>query len=167
LSEDDDAPDVAPLETSIKGREFHLEEFKALKAEIEFASARIVRLTQYVLLVSAVAYSVSFGISEKSKVPDQTAILLLFFPLLCSLVGFFVCVRTAFRIRQTGNYISLLEDKMALPGLGWEHHIASHRMAGITTLIPWTAICVLNALIPLLWWRGIIQISAAPALPGG
>jgi hypothetical protein len=153
-----------PTDALTFGKEFHLEEFKALRSEIESATATIVRLTQYMLLISAVAYAVAFGISEKvgqKVLPHQPAVLLLFFPLLCSLIGGYVCVGTAFAIKRIGAYISKLEGRIAWEGLGWERHNKTSRWAiGITTLIPWLAICAVNVLIPLFWWWGVFPLPS-------
>jgi hypothetical protein len=141
---------------------FHLEEFKALKREIETSTATIVTLTQYVLLISAAIYSVVFGFGGNNFALGHVAsknqgLVLLLIPLLCSLVGGFVCIGIAFRIAKMGIYIHKLEMRFGCENLGWERQIrTTSAWTGSTTIIPWVGITVVNLAIPMAWYAGLL-----------
>jgi hypothetical protein len=109
-------------------REFHIEEFKALRAEIAAGVSRSVAILQYVLLISAILYSflIGFNRAEIAATPiRQLAFFIVWsIPSACSILGAIVCYGAATYIRTIGGYLATLENRIGYSELGWERHFS-------------------------------------------
>jgi hypothetical protein len=112
-------------------RNFHLEEYKQLRAEVTVLLARVEQLFRYSLIVTATIYAwlitQSVGIAESRTVCLKLPYSLIIdawkippaFVFLSGMIGFV----TYWRIRQIGQYLNKLEIDLGHTELGWERFL--------------------------------------------
>jgi hypothetical protein len=112
-----------------KRREFHIEEFKALREEIASNMSRSVAMLQYVLLGSAAVYSFLVGFGEKDgsyleHVPRPGLYILWLTPFILCVMGALNHWSSVRYIQSVGRYLLKIENGIGLPSLGWEKHFS-------------------------------------------
>lgn len=112
--------------------EFHLEEYKQLKAEVSGLLARIETLARYSLLVSAVVYSwlavqgIAVGKDQHwcLKLPSEILSKAWYIPLIFTILAGIATFAAYWRGREMGVYLKKLEVMLARNGVAWEHFLA-------------------------------------------
>lgn len=130
-------------------REFHVEEYKQLKAEISGLLARIETLARYCLVVAAGVFSwlavqgVGAGTNEKwcLKLPTELFAYAWYIPFAFSVLSGLAAFAAHWRGREVGEYLKSLEVTLAYDGKGWEHNLAPKPpVLTITGSAFWTAL---------------------------
>jgi len=135
--------------------EFHMEEYRQIRAECMATLSRIETLFRYSLIVLATVFSWlmvnSLGVSEQSVAVaclKQPKVRLLFAwmipPLFIGFAGLMARL-TRKRVIDMGRYLGRLENLLGVPTYGWEKHLRRLKK----TLTPQTAIT---------WW-GVFTLS--------
>jgi len=112
--------------------DFHLEEYKQLKAEVSSLLGRIETLSRYCLVVAAGVFSwlaaqgVGAGVREKwcLKLPTELFAYAWYIPFAFSVLSGAAAFAAYWRGREMGEYLKTLELKFAVGGKGWEHYLA-------------------------------------------
>jgi hypothetical protein len=105
-------------------REFHMEEFRQLKAEISSLLARVETLFKYGLIGSAAVYSwflTNFAKAGLSQSPEVMFFGSLIPPVLVFFFGLLAMV-TYGHVSTMGKYLKRLERELGEDGLGWEQY---------------------------------------------
>jgi hypothetical protein len=106
-------------------KEFHIEEYKSLRAEITLSYGRLATTLQYVLLVSGGVYGFLLG-KDPTGINSAIAIKIgLTFPVVASVAGTMMCIQETRYMIAIGGYLALVEEKFARSSLGWEHYFAT------------------------------------------
>lgn len=116
---------------AITKEEFHLEEYKQLKAEVSGLLARIETLARYSLLVSAVVYSwlavqgIDIGENQHwcQKLPSAILSKAWYIPLIFTVLAALAAFAAYWRGREMGNYLKQLEKMLAKDGKAWEYFL--------------------------------------------
>ena len=148
--------------------EFHLEEYKQIRAEVGALLARVENLFKYSLIVSATVYawlmSQAVGLTDLNEVCLKLPASLLWpgwlippaFVLLSSILAF----ATYIRIIQMGEYLRKVEKRLAPHLLGWEQFFAKKLplVTGTTALV-WL---LLLAAVTYGTWQGFCVLERNP-----
>ena len=135
--------------------QFHLEEFRQLRAEILLRSRIQIQLEAFtVVAVGLLFWFLATNSQILRERPGAAQILAWWSPLLIVLAGYVwwrMYVRRNYRI---ATYVLKLEERFATQGLGWEHFLleTSKRHGGRRRRIPmvrnffWIALAILSIL---------------------
>ena len=132
-------------------RDFHLEEYKQIRAEMAALLARVESLFKYSLIVTATIYAwlivQSVGLSETLKPCLRLPYPLLghgwkippVFVLFAGLIAF----ATYWRVRQMGEYLLRIEKDLGSASLGWEAFLKEKKpMVTSTTAAGWVLLFI-------------------------
>lgn len=110
-------------------REFHLEEFRQLKAEIAVLLLRIGSLFRYSMISSTIIYSWLLTASTQStklgtclKIPAELLTYATIIPPIYVGSSLFIAHHTNLQIKVIGKYIKKTENYFAARELGWEQY---------------------------------------------
>ncbi len=112
--------------------DFHLEEYRQLKAEVSSLLVRIETLSRYCLFVAAGVFSwlavqgIGPGTNAKwcLKLPTELFAYAWYIPFGFSILSGLAAFAAYWRGREIGEYLRLLESKLADGGKAWDHYLA-------------------------------------------
>ncbi|MGE8064807.1 hypothetical protein [Pseudomonas sp. NPDC089569] len=107
-------------------RDFHVEEFRQLKAEISTMLERIASLFKYGLIGSAAIYSWFLTNPLKSEFNDVLVFASLIPPAMVFFFGLLALV-TFWQVDVMGQYLLKIEKALGDQSLGWETHMRTTR----------------------------------------
>jgi hypothetical protein len=135
--------------------QFHLEEFRQLRAEVLLRSRIQIQLEVFtVAAVGLLFWFLATNNQILSERPVAARVLAWWSPLLLILAGYVWWRSYVLRNYRIGAYLWQLEERFAAEGLGWEHYLppGSKRHDGRPRRIPrarnffWVVLTILSAL---------------------
>lgn len=154
--------DDEPAPMSDEEREFHLEEFKQIRSELETAITFTESLLKYAVVIIAAAYSWMVNEILDSISPDELClassleVLLILFPLWLpvvsvSVLAFFAKAYSS-RIKQLGEYLLNLEDTLGSKKLGWEKFLENAERGDIAKFhkLAWKILLIVTVIVALI-----------------
>jgi hypothetical protein len=168
--------DDLPNQGGSQPKDFHIEEFKALRSEIASSIARLVTILQYVLLLSAAVYVFLMRSDSQPLRGTLAEKVVWLIPTVATFAGAYMCFGTASYIRALGEYLLKVETCYGHPLLGWERHFnetnarggderplgaANERprrgrlLWGMKTL--WILLCVANTAVAIAAWSNLLM----------
>ena len=141
--------------------EFHLEEYKQIRAEVAGLLARIEQLFRYSILVSATVFawllSTTLGAESLSdaclKVPQIFAKLAILIPPTFIFIAGVMALIAVLRISQMGRYLRVLERRLGRRHIGWESFLSRQpRTLTYTTGAIWIALFLIACTASSSWY---------------
>jgi hypothetical protein len=136
---------------------YHLEEYKSLRAEIAFTSKLLYDSFMWTVIASgAIAAWLLTHQTEINRLTPWVGRAVMFVPLAVSAMAALGFYHLDALIICVGRYLQRLEEKVALPGFGWEHSQRSNesisiaRRSRVTFGIGWTFLNLMNLGLAIL-----------------
>lgn len=127
-------------------RNFSLESYKQLRAEMGVLNARIENLFRYSLLATSTVFAwvltQAFGVTERAaiclKLPKEALTIAWWIPTAFIVLSGVITLATHIRVLQMGDFLKECENFMGEPGLSWEVFLATKPpLFTVTTSIAW------------------------------
>lgn len=157
---------------------YHMEEFKALKKEVEKhlenlgANLRYAVIGSYAVITLLTTQKIN-DVMIGNLLPYKDFIWLVPLLISSSLAAF--SLGFSHHISMIGKYLRILEDRISVDGLGWEKHFSNRKpIAGLTYHLSWILLLVANAFVALTGsklmasdaaiWTSVIAVPSVWAL---
>ena len=109
--------------------DFHLEEYKSLRTEIDSFYAQMYKTEDYSIIGAAAVWSLIFATGLKDE-HDPFVLVVPFLPICLFVAGLLRFRSYKQRVGRAATYIAFLEEMLAYEG-GWEHFIWRSRIQDI------------------------------------